>query len=491
MQLFAGLERAYGTYQLDGTSSDKGKAKGKALTVQEPVTEELWQSHLDGNSGLGIVPIRDDNTVVFGVIDVDVYDLDLVALQKQIKKLGLPLILLRSKSGGAHLYVFLKSPMPAAEIRIVLSQWSAALGYPGIEVFPKQDELAGPEDVGNWINMPYFDHDRTVRYALFNGKSVTAEQFLKKANKSKQDPSKLHDLYQPKVNAQGAPPCLVTLFAQGFPDGSMNNALLNCGVYAKKRWPDEWVTKIAEYNSEYFNGTAAEIRSITRAVGSKDYFYMCKQPPIQQYCDKDACSKAEFGIGGGRDDNGMEIQSLSKICSEPPVWIVQIGGKRIQMSTDDLLNQPRFSKRCVEVLTVLPFMLKADKWFKFIRTMLADARQIEAPKDASTSGQFIYHLEQFCVNKAAANTREEILLGKPWHNKGQTYFRSSDLFKYLEQQRFRDLKAHQMYAAMNQLIGVEQKFISLKGRGTNVWIVPSFEKQTEEFDVPQKPEEEF
>jgi len=491
MKLFAGLERAYGTYQLDGTSSDKGKAKGKALTMQEPVTEALWRAHLDGISGLGIVPIRDDNSVVFGVIDVDVYDLDLVELQKKIKKLKLPLILLRSKSGGAHLYLFLKRAMPAVDLRRTLSVWSTALGYPGIEIFPKQDELAGPSDVGNWINMPYFDQERTTRYALFGGKSVDTEVFLTKSEKAKVDPDTIDTLYEPAEDSQGAPPCLTALFVNGFPEGSMNNALMNCGVYAMKRWPGQWVSKVAEYNTKYFKGPPSEVKGVIKSLKTKEYFYMCKQPPIQQYCDKAACSKCEFGTGGGRDNNGMEIESLSKICCDPPMWIVQIGGKRIQMNTDDLINQSRFSKRCVEVLTALPYMLKADKWGKFIRSMLAEARLIEAPKDAGSHGQFLYHLEQFCVNKAPANSRDELLIGKPWHDEGKTYFRSSDLIKYLEQQRFRDLKPAEIYTVLHTSLEVEKKFLNLKGRGTNVWIVPSFEKQTEDFDVQRTPEEQF
>lgn len=486
-KLFTGLDRAYGIYKTSGKTSAKGKAQGKASTIQEPVTEELYLKHLKGEQGLGIVPIMDNNMCWFAVIDVDIYNLDLKELYKRIKKLKLPLILCRSKSGGAHLYLFLKQLMSAIELRPILMQWATMLGYPGVEIFPKQDTLAGQEDVGNWINLPYYDAERTTRYALFGDKSILLKQFLNKAHKLRQDPNKLCALPE---QAKGAPPCLQALFTIGFPEGSMNNGLLDCGVYAKKRWPDDWQAKVAEYNNEYFRGTVAEVRSIIRAIGTKDYFYMCKQEPIKQYCDKILCSKAEFGIGNN-DDNGLEIESLSKICSEPPIWIVQIGGKRIQMSTDDLLNQPRFSKRCVEVLTILPFSLKNDKWVSFIRVMLSEARLIEAPKDAGTSGQFLYHLEQFCMNKAPANSKDEILLGKPWHEEGKTYFRAADLFKYLEQQRFRDLKPHQMYTIMHQIIGVDKDFISLKGCGVNVWIIPSFNQQVEDFETPKIDKEEF
>ncbi len=129
MAVFAGLPRAYGIYVIGDEDAKPGKKrKGKADTLQHDVTEELWERHLRGEIQLGIVPIRDDATCVFGAIDIDVYPLDHAALLAKIRKLKLPLTMIRSKSGGAHLMVFLATPMPAVEVRERLSDWAAALG---------------------------------------------------------------------------------------------------------------------------------------------------------------------------------------------------------------------------------------------------------------------------------------------------------------------------------------------------------------------------
>ena len=55
---------------------------------------------------------------------------------------------------------------------------SAVLGYGGSEVFPKQVELKSKDDTGNFLNLPYFNGNKTTRY-FFNdqGEAVTLERF--------------------------------------------------------------------------------------------------------------------------------------------------------------------------------------------------------------------------------------------------------------------------------------------------------------------------
>jgi hypothetical protein len=52
----------------------------------------MWKAHVDGERPLGIVPIRTDDTVVWGSIDYDVYGEDLTALIKKVESLKLPLV---------------------------------------------------------------------------------------------------------------------------------------------------------------------------------------------------------------------------------------------------------------------------------------------------------------------------------------------------------------------------------------------------------------
>ena len=139
--LFAGLERAHGTYEIKDSRAD-GKLTGKAITVRENVTLQHWKDHLAGVKGLGIIPINDNSKVKFGAIDVDEYaELDLKELSKKLEDLKLPLIPCRSKSGGVHLYLFCKEWVSAQLVKTKLEELSAALGFGGCEVFPKQIQI--------------------------------------------------------------------------------------------------------------------------------------------------------------------------------------------------------------------------------------------------------------------------------------------------------------------------------------------------------------
>ncbi len=83
-----------------------------------------------------------------GAIDIDQYDdFDLVALEAQLDLLSLPLVPVRSKSGGWHLYLLCREAVSAELVRETLKEWAKTLGYPKAEVFPKQTTLSS---LGRW-----------------------------------------------------------------------------------------------------------------------------------------------------------------------------------------------------------------------------------------------------------------------------------------------------------------------------------------------------
>ncbi len=179
-----------------------------------------------------------------------------------------------------------------------------------------------------------------------------------------------------------------------------------------------------------------------------------------------------------------ELTGLTKYDSTPPVWFVDIGeGGRLELSTEELQSQLKFQRRCMEVLNIMPLPMKAPAWQNMVQELMGKVFVIEAPTDASPKGLLLEYLERFCTGRAQARARDEILLGKPWTEKGKHYFRLLDFMAYLERNRFKEFKTNKICSAFKD-IGGDHDLINVKGKSCNVWHVPEFAKQTEGFSIP-------
>jgi hypothetical protein len=345
--IFSGLDIAYGTYKIESSRGD-GKQAGKAVVVRKPPTDDLWTKHLEGvEPSLGIIPIRADNSCIWGCIDIDQYPLDHVGLIKKVRSLELPMVVCRSKSGGAHVFLFTKEPIPAAEMQRFLKACAALLGEAGREIFPKQAEiLVDRGDTGNFLNLPYFGGDQTMRYAIRDdGTAATLEEFYELYEQWVQGPD-LKFPEEPKAPdhpIKDGPPCLQALCTQGVPEGTRNNALFNIGIYLKKVIPIHWDDALVEHNLKYVSPPLPnnEVQILVKQLHKKEYRYKCKDSPLNSFCNSGLCRTRKHGIGANGPDS-PQVSSLSKYNSEPPLWFLDINGKRIERAC---LHKQHFKSR--------------------------------------------------------------------------------------------------------------------------------------------------
>ena len=164
--IFSGLKRAYGQTK-SKSKNEIGKLEGKSWIVAEPITEIQWDTHLAGKEpSLGIIPINEKNECTWGAIDIDTYDgFDHKELIKKIVGSKLPLIVCRSKSGGAHIFLFVSEPVSAKDMQVKLKEIAVFLNYGSSEIFPKQIQL-NTRGTGNFLNLPYNHPEFPTRYAL-------------------------------------------------------------------------------------------------------------------------------------------------------------------------------------------------------------------------------------------------------------------------------------------------------------------------------------
>lgn len=436
-ELYQGLDRAHGRYKLTGGFNEAGKAQGRAETVNGPYTVALWLAHLMGQQGLGVIPIQDEGTCWWGAIDIDVYPLDLEKLEDDIRAKQLPLMVIRTKSGGAHCTMFMTEATPAKLVRSKLYEFALALGYPGVEIFPKQVMLASKADMGNWLNMPYFNYKETERYGLFKHQPLTAEQFVELAQKIRIAPEQLQDI---EVALEGdfedGPPCLQMICKSGVPEGTRNNTVFAMGVYSKMRYADDWEDQLHEMNRKFVTPMlkAQEVQLITKSLGRKEYFYPCNKAPLISHCNKDLCRKREFGIGQGADEFSLNMGSLTKITTDPPIWILDVEGVRLQLDTEDIMMQERFRKQCMMSINKLPPRIKAPDWEKLVREKLETVEILEAPEESRRSSRINQHAYQFIANTPVAKVLDEVRLGRPFLDKATDtiLFHGDALIRYLE-----------------------------------------------------------
>jgi hypothetical protein len=494
MRLFEGWHLNYGTYKLTGEVTPAGKALGKAYSKKGEVTVEMWHDHLMGVQGLGIIPITDKSLVKFAAIDIDEYPLSLAALASNIKDNKLPLVVCRTKSGGAHLYLFLNDWAPAKMVQAKMRELAAFLGYGACEIFPKQVQiLAERGDVGQWINMPYFNAGDTERYAVDDfGKKLQIDQFIRFAALRAIDPERFaianYSVTKGNDPLPDGPPCLNYLSSKGFPPGTRNNGLFNLGIYAQKVNPDNWETTLGEFNTRFMDPplSPSEVGGVVKSLKkSKGYNYTCKQQPIIAHCNLSKCRACKFGVGVM--GVGMpKYGTLCKIATNPPVWFVDVeGGGRIELSTDQLQYIHRYQTRCIEELNILPPLVKGEIWNEILAKLLDDVTVVEVPAESTPKGLLYQYLEEFCTSRVQGKTHDELLLGKPWTSNKLVYFRIRDFMGYLERMKFKAFGMHHIATYLKEW-GAEKHFFNVKGKGVNCYSIPEFKKIEGEFNVPQE-----
>ena len=482
-EIFEGNNSAYGIMKLTGEVTDKGKAVAKAFIKREKITTQLWVDHLEGKEpALGVIPINEKNECRWGGIDVDEYNLDHISLMRNIKGLNFPLVTFRSKSGGAHLFLFAKEFIPASLMQSKLKAMSEALGYAGSEIFPKQTVIhVDKGDTGNFLNLPYHGGVRGLRYTFeAGGNAASLESFYSIYDEWAQTREQIESIkikgkVQDKEAFKDGPPCLNRLAEEGFGEGSRNNALFNIAVFCKKAF-DGWENKVGEYNQKYMTPplTYNEVQTVIKSVGKKQYEnYRCKDQPICGVCNAAKCRTKKFGVG--YDEEQMpELGQLSKICSTPSQYFLDVDGKRVELTKEQLHNANLFS---IEVMdkagVVIASIPKGPDWREiYLKTLFATMQEIEPLKSLDPKETLIHLLQEFTVNRTQARTRDDILSKMAWTDEDGSfcYFRMDDFFAFCKRNNW-ELDKTKTGNLLKSLDKIFEKEVRLKVKNQNPHLI--------------------
>ena len=442
--IFEGLKIAYGQYQKGDVAANGDKQKGKAFIVRKNVSDDLWEKHLQGEGpALGIIPIREDNTCRWGCIDIDSYNLDHGSLIQSIRHLNFPLIVCRSKSGGAHVFLFTKEFIAASLMQSTLKKIAKVLGYEGSEIFPKQTEiLVERGDTGNFLNLPYYNGTNGLRYALDDkGQAASLESFYSMYDQYACTNTQVKEIKIEEKKIEEAfpagPPCLNKLASVGFGEGSRNNALFNIAVYYKQAHPDSWEDKIVEANIKHMEPklSNSEVQQLIKSVNRKGYDkYRCKDAPINAVCQSGLCRTKRFGVGFGEEEM-PQLGNLTKYKSSPPQWFLDVDGTRIELKTEQLYSSPLFALACLDQANLVVPVPKAKDWKQhFLKPMMNNLQEVEPLESLNPMNQLTGLLQDWTTNRQSARTMDDVFNKLPFtdENKQFTYFRMDDFYAFLK-----------------------------------------------------------
>jgi len=489
---FEGFDGAHGQTEVSNQRMN-GKQKAKSFIVRNPLTLELMQGHVDGRKGVGSIPINAENKCKFGALDIDEYPLDHNALVDKLEKLKVPCIVCRSKSGGAHIFFFFTEWMEAADFRDKSAEIAAALGHGRCEIFPKQEQvLVERGDVGNFINLPYFDSEQTLRFAVIKvGKKyieATLSEFIEQVHKIKCDPKKFMELsVGGKPNLfPGYVPCLKSLLSMGIYEGGRNKAAFQLGVYLQKASPNDWKMQLEQLNVKHFTPPlpASEIVTVQSTLEKKEYQYLCKEEPMSSHCNQSVCRGLKHGIGA---TSMPAISGLSVILSEPRLWFLDIDGRRLELTTEELQAPRLFQRACMEQLNFMPPKMKDADWEVQVNGLLENCNEIAVPQELTYKGQFLSYLELFCTGRVQAQSFEEVVIGKPYTDveDARTFFKLDALMEFLRNRKFDNYTRAQVQERLKEInngdSSLVKKFQNSQGKwkSVRVWWIPEFGGEVE------------
>jgi hypothetical protein len=472
----------YGTTKLlGGTRDADGKTKSKSELDTKPLTAEVWERHTAGKCSIGCIPIKPDNTARWGAIDIDIYNeqFSLEDLQKVITSKQLPFVVCRSKSGGAHVYLFVKKPVAARLMIQKLETFAAYFGHAKTEIFPKQaivtDKETDERKYGNWINMPY-DGPDTLRYG-FSGTGeplLELEDFVQHAENRSLSPTAFKELDLPSLGKDaplpGGPPCLNYIFAEPGKRGDQrNNALRAVVVYLKKADPDNVAKRLHEYNRMFDDPLdEREVESILKSYAKTNYKYSCADGPINAYCDGKLCKKQPFGIG--INDFLPNNRTLVELMTTPVIWYLTIDDVEIQLTTEEFDNFTLFNRRVMETMRKKFPTMKPNDWADMQSLLLGNSTQVWIPKEMTPAGQLIELVGNY--RNQASKDSDDVYRGKPHvTTEGDLVFGMLEFKSFLELNKFRELKSNEILGVIKTELKATQHTLRKDGTQKRCWRV--------------------
>ena len=467
IKYFDGYREAYGLADFEHEEAKIDPESGKKRPVYrwnfEPLTEEIYNSHVEGKISIGIQPCNTDKEARLGVIDIDpkdYADFDKKFFIDKIQEFDLPLIPVESKSGGLHLWIFIDEFMSAKDIVSFLTNLLPLFKLkPNTEIFPKQTELTRDESTGKigpgqFINLPYYGGER--KGLNVDGTSFTLDNFLQliEANTvSKNDLQQITEGIDKKIyeGVNGdfidGPPCMAVLSKlskeKNF-DGK-DRFMYNYHVLVKMKYPDTWEDKVKNAPVKYFEEihgnarTDQKLKAKIKSWAKTEKGYTCNQDPLFEHCKKGICVKKKFGVLSGSKGSYPALTNLRKIeIFEEPEYEFDvtkpdgIGKATVHCKSIEHLNDQRKRRNAIaKAAGFLPPLIKGDAE-QTVMDELYKTQTTVSPPIGTSPKEKLHDVLHTKINGPKATTDAAFKTGSVLIEEGYAYFKFDKFFDRLK-----------------------------------------------------------
>jgi len=505
IKYFDGYREAYGLADFEHEDAKVDLESGKKKPVYrwnfEPLTEEIYTSHLAGKISIGIQPCNIDKEARLGVIDVDpkdYADFDKKFFIDKIQEFDLPLIPVESKSGGLHLWIFINEFMSAKDIVSFLTNLLPLFKLkPNTEIFPKQTELTRDESTGKigpgqFINLPYYGEERKALNV--DGTSFTLNNFLQliEANTvSKQDLQQITDGIDRKIyegvngDFVDGPPCMAVLSKlskeKNF-DGK-DRFMYNYHVLVKMKYPDIWEDKVKNAPVKYFEEihgnawTDQKLKAKIKSWAKTEKGYTCNQDPLFEHCKKGICVKKKFGVLSGSKGSYPGLTNLRKIeIFEEPEYEFDvtkpdgIGKATVHCKSIEHLNDQRKRRNAIaKAAGFLPPLIKGETE-QTVMDELYKTQTTVSPPIGTSPKEKLHDVLHTKINGPKATTDAAFKTGSVLIEEGYAYFKFDKFYDRLKAKdwKYKEEKTGRMMESIYKSCDVkflDQKRFPTKEKG--------------------------
>lgn len=125
-------------------------------------------------------------------------------------------------------------------------------------------------------------------------------------------------------------------------------------------------------------------------------------------------------------------------------------------------------------LNMMPPIVKEPVWREAINALLQSVTVIPAPDNSTPEGLCKEYIREFCLSDhRATSCKDDILLGSVYTDKEGHWFRARDVMAFLEAQKFKEYRLHNITSILKKL-GGEDKVMPINGSSVSVWKLPLY-----------------